>query len=40
MNTSLTIGPVDAVVLVIVVIICILCVRMIIGFFKDPKKKK
>lgn len=40
METTLSIGPVDAVILVAVAVVCILCIKMIMGFFKDPKKKK
>lgn len=40
MNTSLTVGSADIVILAAVAVICILCIRFIVGFFKDPKKKK
>lgn len=40
METTLSIGPVDAVILATVAVVCILCIKMIMGFFKDPKKKK
>ena len=40
METTLSIGSVDAVILAAVAVVCILCIKMIMGFFKDPKKKK
>lgn len=40
METTLSIEPVDAVILAAVAVVCILCIKMIMGFFKDPKKKK
>lgn len=40
MKTTLSIGPVDAVILAAVAVVCILCIKMIMGFFSDPKKKK